>query len=67
MKTFFEDPNYQYLTAQDTAKAGDIYDLAPGRVAVIGTKDTFQKAGEKISEQILCYHPRRKKKLFGDT
>lgn len=65
MNSFVEDPNYIYLTEKDTAKKGDIYDIAPGKVAVIGTADTFQRVGEKISHQILCYHPRRKRTLFG--
>lgn len=55
--------NWRYLRIGDRFQTGDEYGY-PDFKFVIGTKDTGFKHGDLVTEDLMCYNPRRKINIF---
>ena len=58
-----ERSGWRAITAGEIAQNGDRYSLGNGRFAVVGTRDTFLRAGMEYESSgprcVMCYKPQR--------
>lgn len=49
-----------FLKEGEMAMAGDQYDMGKGRMATVGTNETYVKPGMPWPAEMMTYKPRRK-------